>query len=199
MPDRRQSPSSDGGSTSVNADMPTRIVAVAISSTRVSPAEVGFRVVDPEGDSATVEIRFTTDNTIANSKLIATRSVAGSDGAGTAVSQSFSFEGEIGAQLTKDVVVFAIVAGESEFNQGVNATIVDLGNDAPMMNVDAAPVAVGAEASGPLPADRCLKLAQRGGVRARRSLEGRDPGSGGHRILLDGAFRRGNGFRPASL
>lgn len=160
---------SSGGSSSAGAaNTPTQLVAVDVTSARVSPALISFRVVDPDLDSARVEVRYTTDGTFDGSSIVGVQTVAGGAGAGTPASQSFDFGAVLGSALTQDVIVFAVIEGSRGIDLGINARSVSFGNDAPGISVGAATLPVAPlEASGPLPINFTLSDSSGDDLRVR--------------------------------
>lgn len=145
-----------GSADNGTADSPSTITAFAVEGRQESPATLRFRVIDANGDAATVSLFYQVPG--AGSTLMtqlggATNPKAyGGSAGGTEYTLSWDFANEpgfaAGAGYTQGVNVWAQIDGTSSIVLGANASQVGLGNDAPVVDEIRTPTG---EGSGVIP------------------------------------------------
>ena len=129
-----------GGGSDSNA--PSSISAFSLAGTKQSPAELSFRVVDADGDQASVELYYELPGL--GVQLLTQLGGASNPGsyAGSPEGQvhplSWDFAAEpgfpAGEAFEEDVLVYALLNGSGSIVPGANAITIGLGNDAPRVD-----------------------------------------------------------------
>lgn len=125
----------DGGTGST--DQVTVVGGLTADATKASPAEIRFRLTDPDAsDVADVEIRYSLDGTLQSSVLIA-RLIGLATAAAPGFEHRFDwdFVAALGSERFQALTLFVLRVGSTAATPGQNALLTSVGNDPPALNL----------------------------------------------------------------